>query len=244
VAVGQNGAVISSPNTLAWTLRASGTANTLSSVDFGNGNFVAVGSGGTIISSPDGVTWDVQYSGTTSTLNCVRYIGGQFYAVGKGGIILTSTDGGTWSGLISGTTATLNSIAYGNGCCVVVGMGVVLASTNGLNWQDISTKVPSVLNASSIAFLNQSFWIAGSGGAILQSDSTDGIPHLNGTMLSGNGGFRLKILNIPPQYRIQISTNLALWQDLVSFTNGIPPAIWDDTNAHNLPVGFYRVVSP
>jgi putative intracellular protease/amidase len=139
VAVGQNGAVISSPNTLAWTLRASGTANTLNSVAFGNGSFVAVGNGGTIVSSPDGATWDVQYSGTTSSLNCVRYADGQFWAVGQGGTILTSPDGDTWGAVVSSTTATftLNSIAYGDGRFVICGTGVVLASTNGVNWQDI-----------------------------------------------------------------------------------------------------------
>ena len=245
VAVGQTGTVISSPNTLAWTLRPSGTANTLNSVAFGNGIYVAVGNGGTIISSPDGASWDVQYSGTTSDLNCVRYIGGQFYAVGQGGIILTSIDGGTWTGVTSGTAASLGSIAYGNKSFVICGSGAVLTSTDGLIWQNISTKLPSALNASSVAFLNQSFWIVGDNGSILQSDSIDGIPQFNGTMKSDSGCFRLKIsLNIPPQYRIQFSTNFSTWLDLASFTNSSSPAIWDDTNVLKSPVGFYRIATP
>jgi hypothetical protein len=245
VAVGQNGTVISSPNTLAWTLRASGTANTLNSVDFGNGNYVAVGNGGTIISSPDGATWDVQYSGTTSNLFSVRYFGGLFYALGQGGIILTSPDGGTWSGVNSGTTASLNSIAYGAGQFVICGTGVVLGSTNGVNWQDISSKVPTVQNASSVAFLNQSFWIVGRNGSMLQSDSADGIPRLNGTMLAGNSGFQLKIpLNVPSTYRIQVSTNLSAnsWQDVV--TNSAPTSVWTDTNVLGSSVRLYRIASP
>ena len=245
VAVGKNGALISSPTTLAWTLRASGTANHLNSVAFGNGYYVAVGNGGTIISSPDGATWDVQYAGTVSNLACVRYVGGQFYALGEGGIILTSADGSMWSSVASGTTTTLTSIAYGDGRFVICGNGVVLASTNGANWQDISTKVPNVPYASSVAFLNRSFWITGSSGSILQSDSTDGIPRLSGTALAGGGGFRLKIpLNVPPQYRIQVSTNFVSWQDVVCLTNGLPPACWDDTNALKSPLGFYRIAVP
>jgi hypothetical protein len=248
VAVGQNGAVISSPNTLAWTLRASGTANTLNSVAFGNGNFVAVGNGGTIISSPDGATWDVQYSGTTSSLNCVCYADGQFLAVGQDGTILTSPDGNTWGAVLSGIITPaliLNSIAYGDGRFVICGTGVVLASTNGVNWQDISTKVPTVPNASSVAFLNQSFWIVGDDGSMLQSDSTDGIPRLAGTMLAGNLGFQLKIpLNVPPMYRIQASTNLAtdVWQDVA--TNSSPSNVWTDTNVLGFPIRMYRIVSP
>ena len=248
VAVGQNGAVISSPNTLAWTLRASGTANTLNSVAFGNGNFVAVGNGGTIISSPDGATWDVQYSGTTSSLNCVCYADGQFLAVGQDGTILTSPDGNTWGAVLSGIITpalTLNSIAYGDGRFVICGTGVVLVSANGVNWQDISTKVPTVPNASSVAFLNQSFWIVGDDGSMLQSDSTDGIPRLTGAMLAGNLGFQLKIpLNVPPMYRIQASTNLAtdVWQDVV--TNSSPANVWTDTNVLGFPIRMYRIVSP
>ncbi len=260
VAVGKNGTIASSPNTLAWTLRASGTANTLNNVAFGGGSYVAVGIGGTIINSPDGASWSVQYAGTGVNLNYVRYLGSQFFAIGDGGTILTSPDGGTWSSVTSGTTAALNSIIYGNGRYVICGTGVVLASTNGVNWQDITAQVPTIPNgrsvsglgmnqvfpdASSIAFLNQSFWLVGNNGAILQSDSTDGIPRLAGAWLPNNGGFRLKIpLNVPPQYRFQCSTNFLAWQDLVSITNGIPPAVWDDTNALKSPAGFYRVAAP
>jgi hypothetical protein len=187
----------------------------------------------------------VQYSGTTLNLFSVRYFGGLFYALGEGGIILTSPDGGAWSGVNSGTTASLNSIAYGAGQFVICGTGVVLGSTNGVNWQDISSKVPTVPNASSVAFLNQSFWIVGSNGSMLQSDSADGIPRLNGTMLAGNSGFQLKIpLNVPSTYRIQVSTNLSAnsWQDVV--TNYAPTSVWTDTNALGSSVRLYRIASP
>lgn len=245
VAVGNGGTVISSAGTLAWTLRTSGTANDLHSVAFGNGNYVAVGTGGTIISAPDGANWDVQYSGTTSNLNCVGFSGGQFLAVGDGGLILASTNGGTWSSVPSGSTSKLTSIAYGDGRSVICGEGVVLASTNGLDWQDISAKVPVGSGSSSVAFINQSFWITGSNGSILQSDSADGIPRLTGSPLSGNGGFRLTVtLNVPPEYRIQFSTNLATWKDLASFTNAMSPAIWDDSNGFQFPSGFYRIAAP
>jgi hypothetical protein len=245
VAVGQNGSVISSPNTLAWTLRASGTANTLNSVDFGNGNYVAAGNGGTIISSPDGATWDVQYSGTTTKLNCVRFGDGQFVAVGDGGTVLVSPDGESWSGVDSGTTKDLKSIAFGDGRYVICGTGLVLESANASNWQDISSKVPWVPGAGSVAFLNQSFWIAGGGGSILQSDSTDGIPHLTSAMLAENSGFQLKImLNVPSTYHIQVSTNLAadFWQDVA--TNTASSTVWTDTNMSGFPIRLYRVASP
>jgi hypothetical protein len=52
VAVGWNGAILTSPDGVTWTQRTSGTGNGLNGVAYGNGRFVAVGRGGTILTSP------------------------------------------------------------------------------------------------------------------------------------------------------------------------------------------------
>ena len=52
VAVGWNDAILTSPDGVDWTARASGTDNPLNGVAYGNGTFVAVGHGGTILTSP------------------------------------------------------------------------------------------------------------------------------------------------------------------------------------------------
>jgi hypothetical protein len=52
VAVGWNGAILTSPDGVTWTQRDSGTSNNLSGVAYGNGTFVAVGWHGTILTSP------------------------------------------------------------------------------------------------------------------------------------------------------------------------------------------------
>lgn len=51
VAVGASGAILTSPDGLAWTGRLSGTAGTLSGVAFGNGVYVIVGGAGVILRS-------------------------------------------------------------------------------------------------------------------------------------------------------------------------------------------------
>jgi hypothetical protein len=245
VAVGAGGTVVTSPNTLSWTLRSSGTANSLNGVAFGNAIHVAVGNGGTIVSSPDGAAWDVQFSGTTANLNQIRFLNGQFFAVGGNGTILLSSDGSTWSPANSQTSLPLFDAAYGDGYYVVCGSTVFLLSTNGTNWQDITTKVPTAANPRYISYLNQSFWVAGDNGLLLQSDSADGIPRLVCSMLPGTGGFQLRIpINVPTNYRIQVATNLAgnSWRDVA--TNSSATATWTDTNAASSPAGFYRIVSP
>jgi hypothetical protein len=52
VAVGEDGAILTSPDGVNWTRRTSGTRNGLESVTYGNGLFVAVGEWGTILTSP------------------------------------------------------------------------------------------------------------------------------------------------------------------------------------------------
>jgi hypothetical protein len=56
-AVGQNGAVLTSPNGVAWTVRSSGTTLAMTGVVWTGSQFVAVGDGGSIRTSTDGVAW-------------------------------------------------------------------------------------------------------------------------------------------------------------------------------------------
>jgi len=256
VAVGGSGTVTTSPNTLAWTLRSSGTANDLDGVAFGNGIYVAVGNIGTVITSSDGTAWDVQFSGTTFDLLSVKFLNGQFIATGSGGTIITSSDGATWTNQDSGTTASLFSVAYGYGGYLACGYDdvsnpsvrdIFLTSSNGIDWQDISGKIPTATTVRLVSYINQSFWAVGDGGTILRSDVADGIPHLAGVMLPAHSGVKLKVIFNPGAgYRVQFRTNLFTdtWHDVYTQTNPTTSETWTDTNACQLPAGYYRIISP
>ncbi len=256
VVVGMNGTVLSSPTATAWSLRTSGTANSLNSVAFGNSTYVAVGNAGTIITSADGTTWDAQDSGTTAALKRVQWLAGLFYAVGENGTILTSIDGLGWQSQTSGTTATLNGICVGDGKWVACGSrtanqgflhiyNVFLQSTNGTQWQDVTTKIPLNVPPENIAFLNDSFWLCGQNGALLQSDSVGGVPVLATSLSPDKSLFQLQIvLNAPSGYRIQASTAGSAWQDVVNVSNAVSPFVWGDTNGVKFGDRLYRLVSP
>jgi hypothetical protein len=158
VRVAPNGVIESSPEVpnptapsnfyLTWFPSNSGTAELLSAVTFGVGQFVVVGSSGTIRTSLDGLNWTTQSSGTTNLLSGVGFGNGEFVAVGSGGIILTSSDGSNWTKRTSGTSNFLRAATYGNGQYVVVGdNGTILTApaiasppvTNG-KLQNISTR--------------------------------------------------------------------------------------------------------
>src|SRR5437870_221963 len=181
-------------------------------------------------------------------LNQVQFLSGQFFAVGAADTILNSPDGLTWQNQSSGTARPLNSITFGNGRFVATGadgtyayvdpqdpqhgffrtFNVFLSSTNGINWVDITTKIPASGAMEYITFLNGSFWTCGETGALLQSDSVDGLPIISGATLADRSGFQVRpVLNILPTYRVQVNTNLSFpWQDAARVTNSISPAGW------------------
>jgi uncharacterized membrane protein len=121
VAVGDYGAILTSPDGETWTAQNLGTDNFFNGVTYENGLFVAVGGDGTILTSPDGETWTAQNSGTSESLLEATYGNGRFVAVGWSGTILTSPDGETWTAQNSPTGYPLFGVTYGNGRFVAVG---------------------------------------------------------------------------------------------------------------------------
>ncbi len=104
VAVGWNGAIVTSTNGAKWVSRPSGTAKPLLGIASGNGMFVAVGWNGAIVTSADGVTWLSRQFGTVWTLYGIASGNGTFVAVDNGGNILQS--GGTITLGVTTDTAT------------------------------------------------------------------------------------------------------------------------------------------
>lgn len=93
MAVGDSGAVLTSPDGVTGTPRSSGIRNRLVDVKWSGTQWITVGQRGTILTSPDGVTWTPRASGTTKGVIGVAWSGNGFVAVGAVGTILTSPDG-------------------------------------------------------------------------------------------------------------------------------------------------------
>ena len=138
VAVGVNGSIIVSTDTVIWTPVFGGTSNTLNSICFGNGLFVAVGANGTIIYSSDGFVWNKSLTSIFLELTSVTYAGGtitSFIATSTTGNIIISPDAATWSSVTSGTSEGLYGIGYDSNFIVAVGnAGTIVTSANGTSW--------------------------------------------------------------------------------------------------------------
>ena len=161
VAVGDYGAVYTSPAGVEWTEPNSGNTSDLKGITYGNKKFVAVGAGGTVLTSPDGVMWTSRVSEVTLTLQSVAYAQGVFTAVWAGGVILTSPDGVTWRLRPSGSANLLYDVTYGKQTFVVVGhYGQILQSAPLIELMSSSTSPNDVwLSWQSTGFTETGFAI-------------------------------------------------------------------------------------
>lgn len=134
-AVGQNGAVLTSPNGVAWTVRSSGTTLAMTGVVWTGSQFVAVGDGGSIRTSADGIVWTARTSGTTKNLKAICWTGSSLVTVGDEGTVLTSATGSTWTARFSNTAEELKAVVWtGSGLVAVGELGVTLTSSTGTSW--------------------------------------------------------------------------------------------------------------
>ena len=201
VAVGINGAILTSNDGTNWSARFSTMTNAnLGGLAYGGGMWVAVGhefngpmfSAATIFSSTDGVHWSGQPSGIGGDLGNVAYGNGNFVITGYNGTILTSSDGVSWTTRNSGTTDPMN-VSYINGVFVAISSTGLLASTDGVVWDR---------------------W-----GTIPGTTRVNDITYGNGKYLTG-GHVCHEVIPIPPDYPFQVcNVQISISTDLIHWTN-------------------------
>lgn len=91
LAVGANGAILTSADGTAWTGISTSVTESLRALAFFNNGYIAVGDGGRIVTSPDGRAWTPRVSPATDTLHAIGGSDGIAIAVGDRGRILRTT---------------------------------------------------------------------------------------------------------------------------------------------------------
>jgi hypothetical protein len=183
---GRPGTILTSPDGIDWTRRASGTTDWLYNITYGNNQFVAVGR--QILTSPDGINWTCRASGYDNgmgdpySIYGIAYGNNAFVAVGSAVhffnpffgqtyIILTSPDGINWTGDYWGASILgLYAIAFGNSM-FVAGSVFISTSPDGIDWtRRASGTTDGLMN---ITYGNNQFVVVGRNGVVLSSP--DGI---------------------------------------------------------------------
>jgi hypothetical protein len=162
VAVGNGGAIYSSPDAITWTARTAPNTANYTDVAYANGRFIAVG--GTtgsaaypVAYSDDGIIWSLPSSPFSITRTGISYGNGIWVAVGTNAVSISDDNGDTWT-TTTGLTALgpASGVSFGNGlfCAVALGGGII-TSTDGLTWTSIYIANSGVLL--DVAFGNQRF---------------------------------------------------------------------------------------
>jgi hypothetical protein len=174
IAVGRNGAIVSSADGVIWESINSGTTKWLKAIMYSNQNFKAVGWDGVYLTSADGRQWNVQVMATVNDYhNDIIFAGGLYIVVGyfndiaPRGNVISSLDGINWN--VDTMFAGYNyGIAHGANTYIVTGnSGKILSSPDC----DIWTKETSGSNSNliSVCYANNLFVVVGTNGVILSS---------------------------------------------------------------------------
>lgn len=176
VAVGTDGAVLTTKNGLSYKSSISGTAGNLYGIAscFNLNRFVAVGNAGTIISSENGIDWSTSEYPYPHTFFAAASSDIRFVAVGENGVIAASTDGDTFTPVSSPASADLNDVIYdGSQFLAVGGSGTILKSSDGVAWEAVAgVGISAQLNGIAYSEKTSSYMAVGNDGTIL--GSTDG----------------------------------------------------------------------
>jgi photosystem II stability/assembly factor-like uncharacterized protein len=177
VAVGYDGTILTSGNGVSWTSQTAPNSRDLHAITYAGGQFVVVGKKGAVLTSPDAVHWNNRPTPTTNYLQRVAYGNGRYVAVGSAGTILSSTTGILWQSHSNPapSAAELEGVAFGHGnTFVVVGSfetgakhTLMLASTNGIDWTNVSHDIGKALRG--VVWASDRFQAVGNDGATVFS---------------------------------------------------------------------------
>ena len=259
VAVGDAGAIMTSPDGINWTSGAN-IAGEWKSITYGNGLFVAVASNGAnkIMTSPDGVTWTTRTppSPDDSTWKSVVYGNALFVAVADSGThrVMTSPDGITWTARTAAQVNQWQSVAFGKGTFVAVadsGTNRVMTSTNGITW----VSSPVLLNNylfTSITYGNGSFVACSNNGTSIMSSTNNGntwtfyvLPNSTESQISISYGNNLFVLTSgTTSYKILTSSDGINWrQSFVSNEIALTGSAYSNTNKLFVAVGLFKAMT-
>jgi len=247
VAVGDRGSIVTSPDTMNWTILKDPARSRyhLIAVAFGGGRFVAVGADhlGHAFASSDGANWSHTKLPDLSYIPAGIVFGnGRFLTTGGDGRVDVSTDGVNWTRTTPrDSNWNAQSVAYAHGRFLVPFRDGVLSSRDGTKWvRDFLRSGTERIRG--LAYRNGTYVAVGLDGLIMYAEGSepylDQIEKRDGSIgISFSGGTK-------PSYAVVAASSLdpGSWNRIgeVLTTDGV--GVLQDANAPQLAQRFYRVV--
>jgi len=252
--------ILDSVDGINWSVQDTSSLPPLRGITAGAGQFVAVGrtnaSGqGTVVTSPDGTAWTIRSPTTTNNLLAVAYGSGTYVGTGSRGAIIRSADGIAWTDVSQRTPRAIHGVAYGSGWWVTVTTAFGhYVSTDTRNWafRDLLWRTTG-LPTHGIAFADNSFFVVGSAGQILESAAFTPSILPSELSLIGNAALFLKLKgNECCEYEIEIADRLpsvgldlhSAWQPFTRVSNVSGTVTLPLGSATNVLSRFYRASGP
>lgn len=225
IAVGFNGAILTSPNGADWTWRKRQTpgAPAIYTSAFSDGLYVVQGQRGTTMISRDLENWQSVNAVTTSDISVVTSGDGLFVGVTSAGEVLVSQNGSSWSVHRFFPAEALQSITFANGRFVAVGANsTVRTSDDGENWSQHRAH-PTSVSLYGVTYGAGQFVVVGFGGKIFTSP--DGVSWTERRSpvrhsLSGIAFGEGRYVATGERGLIMTSTDLENWQFVQPATEG------------------------
>jgi len=246
---------------LTWTNWLAETNSRLRDVTFGGDRFVAAADNSytrydpnhALLVSSNGVDWSPRSAAPYVDVSAITYGNGQFVALGRQGAtnaMLTSTDAENWTPhVLTPGPQFIARMGFGNGIYFAVGSSnqsrhTMLYSTNGADWQSkyIGPQQGNYF-LDDIAYGEGTFVVVGMPNAIAQSgDFTR--PWFEGMALRSTSPPEFAMGGeVGRAYRLQHSSDLVVWHDLLSYTNTLPMTRVIGPSVPSGGTRFYRAIT-
>jgi hypothetical protein len=243
VAVGDQGALLTSSDGSLWFDQWSTTSADLERVAWDGRRYVTVGEGGTILASADALNWSLDLTAATADLYGVAFSDAVGVAVGSGGTILATNDRRYWFAPITGATAELRGVAWNGRHFGAVGFSpglgpgsgaaVVLVSADGLHWTSFPIDAPALL---SVAGRGENGFVAvGENRALLEAPCT-------GTLAALDPQLRAARVGVPTE--LVVSLEQVFEEDVDVDLSSSNPAVASVPAKVTVPRGSAGVAVP
>lgn len=141
VAVGDDGAISTSPDAKNWNTIPFQTTNGLKHVIWDESKFVIVGDKGIVMTSSDGLKWELNQANVLTDFSYIVWAQNKYIAIANNNNeLMESKDGLTWKSCVVDNSFTFGKIVFNGDFFVAIGgdpfssTSYIYLSTDGTNW--------------------------------------------------------------------------------------------------------------